>query len=36
MTGIPALLLWQVIEGRSLRRLMGRREDGLTSELDPA
>jgi len=36
MTGIPALLLWQVIEGRSLRRLIGRREDGLTSELDPA
>jgi putative membrane protein len=36
MTGIPALLLWQVIEGRSLRRLMGRRGDGLTSELDPA
>jgi putative membrane protein len=36
MTGIPALLLWQVIEGRSLRRLLGRRGDGLTSELDPA
>jgi hypothetical protein len=31
MTGVPALLLWQVIEGRSLRRLMGRQ-----SELDPA
>lgn len=36
MTGIPALLLWQVIEGRSLRRLIGRRTDGLTSKLDPA
>jgi putative membrane protein len=31
MTGVPALLLWQVIEGRSLRRLVGRQ-----SELDPA
>jgi len=36
MTGIPALLLWQVIEGRGLRRLMGRRSDELRSELDPA
>ena len=32
MTGVPALLLWQVIEGRSLRRLMG----GRQSKLDPA
>jgi putative membrane protein len=36
MTGIPALLLWQAIEGRSLRRLLGRRPDPLTSKLDPA
>jgi len=36
MTGVPALLLWQVIEGRSLRRLMDRQPDPLTSELDPA
>jgi putative membrane protein len=36
MTGVPALLLWQTIEGRSLRRLLGRRPDPLTSELDPA
>jgi putative membrane protein len=36
MTGVPALLAWQVIEGRSLRRLMGRRPQPLTSELDPA
>jgi putative membrane protein len=36
MTGVPALLLWQAIEGRSLRRLIGRRQEPLTSELDPA
>jgi uncharacterized membrane protein YbhN (UPF0104 family) len=36
MTGVPALLTWQVIEGRSLRRLMERRAEPLTSELDPA
>jgi putative membrane protein len=36
MTGVPALLLWQAIEGRSLRRLMGRRAEPLASELDPA
>jgi putative membrane protein len=36
MTGIPALLMWQMIEGRSLRRLMGRQAEPLTSELDPA
>jgi putative membrane protein len=36
MTGVPALLFWQVIEGRSLRRLMERPPKPLTSELDPA
>jgi len=36
MTGIPALLVWQMIEGRSLRRLMGRQPEPLTSKLDPA
>jgi putative membrane protein len=36
MTGIPALLVWQFIEGRSLRRTMVRRTDPLTSKLDPA
>src|SRR3954468_8141887 len=36
MTGVPALLVWQLIEGRSLRRLMDRSPDPLTSELDPA
>jgi putative membrane protein len=36
MCGVPALLTWQVIEGRSLRRLMERRGEPLTSELDPA
>jgi putative membrane protein len=36
MSGVPALLAWQVIEGRSLRRLMNRRGEPLTSELDPA
>jgi putative membrane protein len=36
MMGIPALLLWQIMEGRSLRRLMGRRPEPLASELDPA
>jgi putative membrane protein len=36
MTGVPALMVWQFIEGKSLRRAMGRRPDPLTSELDPA
>jgi hypothetical protein len=36
MTGVPALLLWQTLEGRSLRRLMERRPEPLGSELDPA
>ncbi len=36
MTGIPALLLWQLIEGRSLHRLIGGRPEPMTSELDPA
>jgi len=31
MTGVPALLLWQVIEGRSLRSLIGDRQEPLTS-----
>ncbi len=36
MTGVPALMVWQVIEGRSLRQLMGRQPEPLASELDPA
>src|SRR4051812_13381577 len=36
MTGIPALLVWQLIEGRGLRRLMDRSAEPLSSELDPA
>jgi len=33
MTGVPALLTWQLIEGRSLRSLLGGERE---SELDPA
>jgi hypothetical protein len=36
MTGVPALLVWQIVEGRSLRRLMSGRPEPLASELDPA
>jgi putative membrane protein len=37
MTGVPALLVWQFIEGRCLRRAMVRgAEPPLASELDPA
>jgi len=36
MTGVPALLVWQFIEGRSLRRLIEGRAEPLGSELDPA
>jgi putative membrane protein len=31
MTGVPALLLWQIIEGRSLRSLIGDRQEPLAS-----